>query len=159
MSIRIAAGILAIATVGLIAAPAEISARGFAGGRGMHAMGAFHGPIVRPGIVPGRPFAARPFARAPFARFRHRRAFDAGWPVGAWGDYSGSSSSSYYDPNAGAVSYEPPAAGYPPLPPPEVGPVRERIIYVMPARPSCSTQTYKVPAEGGGEKSINVVRC
>jgi hypothetical protein len=30
---------------------------------------------------------------------------------------------------------------------------------VRPPRSSCSTQTYKVPSEGGGEASINMVRC
>jgi hypothetical protein len=30
---------------------------------------------------------------------------------------------------------------------------------VKPPRSSCSTQTYKVPSEGGGEASINLVRC
>ena len=30
---------------------------------------------------------------------------------------------------------------------------------VKPPRSSCSTQTYKVPSEGGGEASINMVRC
>src|SRR5262245_23942023 len=30
---------------------------------------------------------------------------------------------------------------------------------LKPPRSSCSTQTYKVPSEGGGEASINVVRC
>jgi len=31
--------------------------------------------------------------------------------------------------------------------------------YVKPPRSSCSTQTYKVPSEAGGEASVNVVRC
>ena len=31
--------------------------------------------------------------------------------------------------------------------------------YVKPPRSSCSTQTYKVPSEDGGEASVNVVRC
>lgn len=156
MSIRIAASILAIVTTGLIAAPAATSARGMAGGRAMPVMHPFHAPIARPAI-PVRPFTARPRVRAPFAHFRNRRFFDAGWPIATWGDTSGYSG--YYDPNAGAVPYEQPTNGYPPLPPREAGPVRERIIYVMPARPSCSTQTYKVPAESGGERSIDVVRC
>jgi hypothetical protein len=30
---------------------------------------------------------------------------------------------------------------------------------VKPPRSNCSTQTYKAPSEGGGEASINVVRC
>jgi hypothetical protein len=31
--------------------------------------------------------------------------------------------------------------------------------HVKPPRSSCSTQTYKVPSEAGGEASINIVRC
>ena len=30
---------------------------------------------------------------------------------------------------------------------------------LKPPRPSCSTQTFKVPSEAGGETSVNVVRC
>jgi hypothetical protein len=30
---------------------------------------------------------------------------------------------------------------------------------MKPARPGCSTQTFKVPSESGGETSVNVVRC
>jgi hypothetical protein len=58
-----------------------------------------------------------------------------GQPAVAWGDasrYSGD-----YDPST-------------------VGPDEQP---VKPPRSSCSTQTYKVPSEGGGEASINMVRC
>jgi hypothetical protein len=52
----------------------------------------------------------------------------------------------------------PPAYSYPAYPPADAMVVRER-IYVMPFRPGCGTQTYRVRAEGGGRRSINVVRC
>ena len=72
---------------------------------------------------------------APFAHFRHRRFVAAGSPAVAWGDaprYSGD-----HDPST-------------------VGPDEQP---VKPPRSSCSTQTYKVPSEGGGEASIKMVRC
>jgi hypothetical protein len=185
MNSRIAAGLLAIFATGLIVAPVETAARGggFAGGgRAMPVVGGFRGPIARPPIAaPVRPvaapagtraapfarapfarapFARVPFARAPFAHLRHRRFFSAGLPVSIWGDapgYSGYLDPSYYygaPPDPGIYSYPATAA-----PAADVAPVRERVIYVMPPRPSCSTQTYRVPAESGGERSINVVRC
>jgi hypothetical protein len=72
---------------------------------------------------------------APFAHFRHRRFVAAGSPAVVWGDaprYSGDD-----DPS----------------------PVRPDEQPVKPLRSSCSTQTYKVPSEGGGEASIKMVRC
>src|SRR5215471_20500941 len=72
---------------------------------------------------------------APFAHFRHRRFVAAGSRAVAWGDaprYSGDD-----DPST-------------------VGPDEQP---VKPLRSSCSTQTYKVPSEGGGEASIKMVRC
>jgi hypothetical protein len=68
------------------------------------------------------------------ANFRPRRFADAGAPALAWGDapsYSG------HDPSTVAPDEQ----------------------SVKPPRPSCSTQTYKVPSERGGEASISVVRC
>jgi hypothetical protein len=52
----------------------------------------------------------------------------------------------YYDPSTVTPDEQPtyPTTAYP---------------YVKPPRSSCSTQTYKVPSENGGEASINVVRC
>jgi len=151
MTIRIAASILAIVAIGTIAAPAEISARGLVGGRAMPLVGA-HPPILHPVLRPHTPLT-------PFARFRHRRFFDNGFPAGAWVYPDGGG---YYGSTADSAPYDAPPDSYPtaaPPPPYAAGPVRERIIYVMPARPSCSTQTYTVPSENGGERSINVVRC
>ena len=71
----------------------------------------------------------------PFAHFRHRRLVAAETPAVSPGDaprYSGG-----YDPST-------------------VGPDERP---VKPPRPSCSTQTFKVPSEAGGETSVNVVRC
>jgi hypothetical protein len=64
-------------------------------------------------------------------------------PFGYYDDwYSGYG---YYDPSTVTPDEQPtyPTTAY---------------TYVKP-RSSCSTQTYKVPSEDGGEASINVVRC
>jgi hypothetical protein len=76
--------------------------------------------------------------RAERQRYGHYRGWGA--PYGYYGD------NGYYDPSTVAPDEQPsyPAAAYP---------------YVKPPRSSCSTQTYKVPSEGGGEASVNVVRC
>jgi hypothetical protein len=81
-----------------------------------------------------RPAIAR-IHGAPFANFRHRRFVAAESPAVSPGDaprYSGD-----YDPST-------------------VGPDERP---VKPPRSSCSTQTFKVPSEAGGETSVNVVRC
>ena len=72
---------------------------------------------------------------APFAHFRHRRLVAAEIPAVSPGDAPGYS------------------GDYAPL---TVGPDERP---VKPPRPSCSTQTFKVPSEAGGETSVNVVRC
>ena len=72
---------------------------------------------------------------APFAYFQPRRLVAAEAPAVSPGDaprYRG--------------DYDPSAAG------PDERPLK-------PPRPSCSTQTFKVPSEAGGETSVNVVRC
>ena len=72
---------------------------------------------------------------APFAHFQHRALVAAETPAVSPGDpprYSGD-----YDPSAIGPD-EPP---------------------VKPPRSSCSTQTFKVPSEAGGETSVNIVRC
>jgi hypothetical protein len=76
-------------------------------------------------------------------RAEHQRdGHDRGWgaPYGYDGD------SGYDDPSTVAPDEQPtyPTTAYP---------------YVKPPRSSCSTQTYKVPSEHGGEASVNVVRC
>jgi len=72
---------------------------------------------------------------APVAHFQPRRVVAAGSPAVALGDAPRDRGD--YDPSAVRPD-EPP---------------------VKPPRSSCSTQTYKVPSEGGGEASINMVRC
>src|SRR6266699_2686222 len=79
--------------------------------------------------------AITPNHGAPFAHFRHRRFVAAGSPAVPWGD---------------APRYSADDA------PSTVGPDDQS---VKPPRSSCSTQTYKVPSEGGGEASIKMVRC
>jgi hypothetical protein len=76
--------------------------------------------------------------RAEHQRYGHYRGWGA--PYGYYGD------SDYYDPSTVAPDEQPtyPTAAYP---------------YVKPPRSSCTTQTYKVPSEDGGEASVNVVRC
>jgi hypothetical protein len=72
---------------------------------------------------------------APVAHFQPRRVVAAGSPAVAFGDASRDRGD--YDPS----------------------PVRPDEQPVKPPRSGCSTQTYKVPSEGGGEVSINMVRC
>ncbi len=72
---------------------------------------------------------------APIAHFQPRRVVAAGSPAVALGDAPRDRGD--YDSSAVRPD-EPP---------------------VKPPRSSCSTQTYKVPSEGGGEASINMVRC
>ena len=72
---------------------------------------------------------------APFSHFRHRRLVAAETPAVSPGNasrYSGD-----YDRST-------------------VGPDERP---VKPPRPNCSTQTFKVPSEAGGDTSVNVVRC
>jgi hypothetical protein len=72
---------------------------------------------------------------APVAHSQPRRVVAAGSPAVALGDAP-----------RDRGDYEPPT-------------VRPNEQPVKPPRSNCSTQTYKVPSEGGGEASINVVRC
>ena len=72
---------------------------------------------------------------APVAHFQPRRVVAAGSPAVALGDAP-----------RDRGDYDPPT-------------VRPNEQPVKPPRSSCSTQTYKVPSEGGGEASINMVRC
>jgi hypothetical protein len=76
--------------------------------------------------------------RAEHQRYGHYRGWGAQY--GYYGD------SGYYDPSTVAPDEQPayPTTAYP---------------YVKPPRSSCSTQTYKVPSEAGGQASVNVVRC
>ena len=142
MSHRIAI-VIVVASLGSAAIATDAAARGGGGaslggggmGRGFggaHLVGAMGGGRVGGGLGDGR-----------FGRFEHgHRALGLAVPLGYYDDgYSG-----YYDPLTVTPGEQPtyPTTAYP---------------YVKPPRSSCSTQTYKVPSEAGGEASINVVRC
>jgi hypothetical protein len=81
--------------------------------------------------------ATAPTHAAPTAHSRHPRFVAAGSPEVASGDAFRDRGD--HDPSTAVVR-------------PDEQPVK-------PPRSSCSTQTYKVPSEGGGEASINMVRC
>ena len=68
---------------------------------------------------------------APFTNFRHRRSVAAKSPAASLGDAA-------HDHDLSIVRHDEP---------------------VQPARPSCSTRTYKVPSESGGEASVSVMHC
>jgi hypothetical protein len=72
---------------------------------------------------------------APLAHFEPRRVVAAGSPALALGDAPRDRGD--YDPSTVRPDEQP----------------------VKPLRSSCSTQTYKVPSEGGGEATIKMVRC
>jgi hypothetical protein len=144
---RIAIMVAAIAVVGGIATDAF--ARGGGGGGGGHLGGGMGGGHFRTmgegqfggamsrghlGVIGGGHFGGR----AEHQRYGHYRGWGA--PYGYYGD------SGYYDPSTVAPDEQPayPTTAYP---------------YVTPPRSSCSTQTYKVPSEAGGQASVNVVRC
>jgi hypothetical protein len=147
---RIAIMVAAIA-VGSIGIATDALARG--GGGGGHfsgGMGGAHfgrigeghfGGSMRGGHL-GRTSGGHFGGRAEHQRYGRYRGWGA--PYGYYGD-SGYGSG-YYDPSTVAPDEQPtyPTAAYP---------------YVKPPRSSCSTQTYKVPSEAGGEASVNVVRC
>lgn len=108
-----------------------------------------HGIVQNPAAVfhPGHPHGLLHTARP---LLRHARHLRFGLPAVWWGGpgvYS-------YDPAVQAAPSEEPGAVYPTD---NFGPGPEG--YPVPVRRGCFSQDYKVPAEGGGERIINVVRC
>jgi hypothetical protein len=145
MTIRIAAGFLAVLAVGLIAAPVETSARGggFAGSHGMSFGGGFRAPIIRPAIARPQRVAV---AAGPFAHFRHAIGPRRVWVGAPWyGDYGAPWYGDY-----GVSTYV--------VPDEQSQPVASRTTE-PPRRLGCSAQTYKVPSEAGGETSVKVWGC
>src|SRR5262249_59861909 len=138
MDIRIAAGFLAVLAVGLIAAPVETSARGggFAGVHGMSFRGGFRAPMIRPAIArPQRVAVPARIRTAPFAHFRHAIGPRRVWVGAPWyGDYG---DSTYVVPE-------------------QSQPVASPTTEPPPRRLGCTTLTYKVPSEAGGETSVKV---
>jgi len=108
----------------------------FGGGMDRAFGGGHFGGAMGGGRFGGGRFAGR------FEHGHHGRVRGLVLPFGYYDDwYSG-----YYDPSTVTPDEQPtfPITASP---------------YVKPPRSSCSTQTYKVPSEDGGEASINVVRC
>jgi hypothetical protein len=97
--------------------------------------------------------------------FRHRRHFGSGFP-GYWGawPYDYGYGDGYTGDNA-ALGYGEPYAPAPspysggPYPPATSTPVSKQVIYVVPYRPGCETQTETLPWRNGSEHSIRIVRC
>ena len=159
MTIRIAAGFLAILAIGLIAAPVETSARGggggggggrgggFAGGHAMSFRGGFRAPIIRRGIARPQRFAVPARTRTtPFAHFRRGLGPRRVWVGAPWyGDY-------------GYGDYGVPYGDYGVSPDEQSQPVASPTTE-PPRRLGCSAQTYKVPSEAGGETSVKVWGC
>jgi len=146
---RIAIVVVAVALGSAVIATDAVAAGGNAAGHGGGGMGGGHfggamgGSHFGGGM--GRGFGGGHFGGDRFAaRFEHRhRVRGLVVPFGYYDDwYSGYG---YYDPSTVTPDEQPtyPTTAYP---------------YMKP-RSSCSTQTYKVPSEAGGEASINVVRC
>src|SRR5215467_3050878 len=149
MTIRIAAGFLAVLAVGLIAAPVETSARGggFAGVHGMSFRGGFRAPMIRPAIArPQRVAVPARIRTAPFAHFRRTIGPRRVWVGAPWyGDYAAPWYGDYGDSTYVVPEQSQPVAGPTTEPPPR--------------RFGCSAQTYKVPSEAGGETSVKVFGC
>ena len=139
MTIRIASGFLAIFVTGLITAPVETSARGVAGGHAMSFRGGFRAPMMRPAIArPQRVAVPARIRTAPFAHFRHAIGPRRVWVGAPWyGDYG---DSTYVVPE-------------------QSQPVASPTTEPPPRRLGCTTLTYKVPSEAGGETSVKVVGC
>jgi hypothetical protein len=149
MTVRIAVSFLAIFAASLIAAPVKTLAGG--GFTGAHAM-AFQGGI---GLPIGRPAIAH-IQGERFANFPNRRRFVGRgapapevWGVAPW--YDGYSST-YDDYSSGDAA------------PDEQQPQRPPNLMTMesplrPPDPGCTAQSYEVPSEAGGERSVKVVRC
>jgi hypothetical protein len=106
------------------------------GGGGAFAGGHF-------GEMGGRHFGGAVRARQFGGRAVHRR-FSRVWGDGYY-DGSGYYDGGYYDPSTVAPDEEPTYQANPYANPPR--------------RLGCSTQTYKVPSESGGQASVKVVRC
>jgi hypothetical protein len=127
-----------IAVVGGTGIATDAFAHGSGGGGGAFAGGHFGGMGGGHfgGVVRAREFGGRAVRRR-FSRVRGDGYYDG----------SGYDDNGYYDPSTVAPDEGP---TYPTQPYPNMNP---------PRRSGCSTQTYKVPSEGGGQASVNVVRC
>jgi len=148
------AGVL---SAGVLMAPADSDARGGVAG-GFHAAGGFRGPgkfhpafVRRHLSVPIHGGFRRFFpARAALLR-RHRGFWFGGFPyavgVPVYGSYYDPSDYGHEDPSD-AVGSLPPAVRFVPVTPPQ--PIEGH---------GCQSQTVTVPASGGGNADVTIVRC
>jgi hypothetical protein len=171
MIIRVAASLFVMLAIGAILLAHETVARpggGVVASPPASAPPASRPAAARPFIHPGRTPASNPAIMrshafgTPF--LRHRRfgyGRQGGWFGGSWYD-------PYYDTTGrGQIApYEPPpppypVAGYPAAGYPAAGsaPIVQRVIYVVPYRPGCDSQTQNLPWRDGHEHSVTIVRC
>jgi hypothetical protein len=150
MTVRITSSLLVFFAAGLILTPGETSARG---GRGYRA------PVARAAAV----------VRIPHANIRQRRfARNALWygGYGGYGYYDGGYD--YYDPGYGDDYNRQYQSAY--VPSQQQQPAGPKVVYsnqptakattsAVAARSGCAPKTYKVPAEGGGQRTIKIVNC
>jgi hypothetical protein len=176
MITRVAAGLFVTAAILVSPEVFARSAGGFMGGRAVSSPPRVHAhpaiPAVHSGgaLVGGRSLVrADAFGRNFFrhrARFGNRAWSGRQWYDGWYGSYGPYDYGSYDYGNGyyGATNYGPPyeptahqGPGYP------VGgtapDTAQKVIYVLPYRPGCDSETQKVPGKGGGEHSVTIVRC
>jgi hypothetical protein len=165
MPVRIVAGL--VISVGLISLTNETLARGGGGFGGVRT-------AAPPAVLRAAPFAAiRSHAfRSPFFG-RHRSSGGGGaglWGIGSgdyssYGDYSGYGNYYPYYDSSGYGRPSPYPYGQPPYPPAanypaaDSAPDAQRVIFLVPYRPGCDSETQKVPSMSGGERGIRIVRC
>jgi hypothetical protein len=179
MITRVAAGFFLIGIAAIAVSP-EVFARGaggFMGGRAVSSPGTVHAhpttaPIVRPGgaLAGGRGVTGAHAFRRDF--FGHRSRFRRGaflgrqWYDGWYGSYdygpydygSNDYGGGYY--GYGPTSESPPAYPVPGYPVGGDAPdTSQKVIYVLPYRPGCDSETQKVPGKNGGEHAVTIVRC
>jgi hypothetical protein len=165
MPVRIVAGL--VISVGLISLANETLARGGGGFGGVRT-------AAPPAVLRAAPSAAiRSHAlRSPF--FGRHRSSDGGgaglWGIGSgdyssYGDYSGYGNYYPYYDSSGYGRPSPYPYGRPPYPPAanypaaDSAPDAQRVIFLVPYRPGCDSETQNVPSVSGGERVIRIVRC
>jgi hypothetical protein len=169
---RVAASILLVTIATVLVSPGVFARAGggFVSGRATSPPAVHAHPATPPVVHPAGALAGgRGLLRAPFRRnfFRHRGRFTtgawSGWygPYDSYGPYDygsndyGSSYYGYGPPSEPPPTY--PAPGYP------VGggapDSSQKVIYVLPYRPGCDSETQKVPGRNGAEHAVRIVRC
>jgi hypothetical protein len=140
-----------------------------AGGRGVHVSRGYArnyarlniGPLARPakttvhniGPLSGR-YAYLASKQYGHHNHGHRNNQNNYWDYGSWGYWGGGYDSSYTPPIV--IQTSDTASMYDSYAAPSAQPVIRKVAETS---GGCSTQEVKVPASGGGETTINVIRC